>query len=147
MFDLQTLTDHVEISALVSEFTDAGMMRDYDRWASLFTVDAHWQIAPGALEFTGREAIRAGMERLQGNWEFFVQQVHPGWISIDGDTATGRAYTEELGRFTDGTSHANYAIYHDTFRRTPDGWKFTERVYEFRYRDDSTLPGTAAPRP
>ena len=94
-----------------------------------------------------REAIRAGMERLQGNWEFFVQQVHPGWISIDGDTATGRAYTEELGRFTDGTSHANYAIYHDTFRRTPDGWKFTERVYEFRYRDDSTLPGTGAPRP
>ena len=38
---------------------------------------------------------------------------------------------------------ANYAIYHDRYRRTPDGWKFSERVYEVRYLDHSPLRGSA----
>ena len=38
---------------------------------------------------------------------------------------------------------ANYAIYHDRYRRTPDGWKFSERVYEVRYLDHSPLAGRA----
>ena len=42
-----------------------------------------------------------------------------------------------------GHSEVNYAIYHDRYRHTPDGWKFTERVYEVRYLDTSPLAGTA----
>ena len=38
---------------------------------------------------------------------------------------------------------ANYAIYHDRYRRTPDGWKFSERVYEVRYHDTTPLAGSA----
>ncbi|MDR0344773.1 MAG: nuclear transport factor 2 family protein [Nocardiopsaceae bacterium] len=37
----------------------------------------------------------------------------------------------------------NYAIYHDRYRRTGDGWKFTERFYEVRYLDHSPLAGSA----
>jgi hypothetical protein len=39
MSDVQTIADRVEIEALRGEFTDAAMMRDYDRLASLFTPD------------------------------------------------------------------------------------------------------------
>jgi ketosteroid isomerase-like protein len=39
MSDLQAIVDRVEIEALRGEFTDAVMMRDYDRLASLFTED------------------------------------------------------------------------------------------------------------
>jgi len=37
MSDLQAVVDRFEIEALRGEFTDAVMMRDYDRVASLFT--------------------------------------------------------------------------------------------------------------
>jgi hypothetical protein len=37
MSDFQAIADRVEIEALRAEFTDAVMMRDYDRVASLFT--------------------------------------------------------------------------------------------------------------
>jgi hypothetical protein len=77
-------------------------MRDYDRFASLFT--------------------------------------------LDGDTATGRCYVTEFGRFGDGSSHANHAIYHDSYRRTAEGWKFHERVYEVRYFDTRPLTGTVPDR-
>ncbi len=49
-------------------------------------------------------------------------------------------------RFSDGRSELNYAIYHDRYRRTGEGWKFTERVYEVRYLDHSPLAGSAPRR-
>jgi uncharacterized protein (TIGR02246 family) len=146
MSDLQTFVDRVEIEALRGEFTDAGMTRDYDRFASLFTEDGAWRMPHIGVEFVTREEIRAAVERLRGLWEFFVQTVHPGTIRIEGDTAAGRAYVAEFGRMRDGRSHANHALYHDRYRRTSDGWKFAERVYEVRYLDTTPLTGSAPTR-
>ncbi|MGW1895084.1 nuclear transport factor 2 family protein [Streptomyces sp. NPDC002004] len=145
MTDMQAIADRVEIEALRGEFTDAGMMHDYDRFASLFAHDGAWRIPQIPAEFVGRPQIRAAIERLQDHWDYFVQTVHPGLIRIDGDTAVGRAYIAEFGRMRNGSSHLNYALYHDRYRRTPDGWKFVERLYEVRYLDTSPLAG-AAPR-
>ena len=143
MSDLQAIADRVEIEALRAEFTDASMMHDWDRFASLFTSDGAWRMPHIKEELVTREEIRAGVERLRGTWEFFVQTVHPGTIQLDGDTAVGRAYVAEFGRFRDGSSNLNYSLYHDRYRRTPDGWRFAERRYEVRYVDGSPLPGTA----
>ena len=143
MSDLRAIADRVEIEALRGEFTDAGMMHDYDRFASLFTSDGAWRMPHIGVEFVGPEEIRAGVERGQGLWEYFVQTVHPGMIRVEGDTAVGRAYVAEFGRLRDGGSHLNYALYHDRYRRTPDGWRFAERVYEVRYLDTTPLAGTA----
>ena len=146
MIDLQAIADHVEIEALRGEFTDAAMMRDRARLASLFTPDGVLRMPNIPVELAGQEEIRAGGERLQDQWEFFVQNTHPGTIQLDGDTATGRAYMQELARTRDGRQGLNYAIYHDRYQRTPAGWKFAERVYEVRYLDTSPLAGSA-PRP
>jgi len=39
MTDLQAIADRIEIEALRAELADAGLMRDYDRLASMFTHD------------------------------------------------------------------------------------------------------------
>ncbi|HEY9391221.1 MAG TPA: nuclear transport factor 2 family protein [Mycobacteriales bacterium] len=141
--DIQAIADRVEIEALRGEFTDAGMMRDRDRFVSLFTQDGVWRIPDANVEFVGREEIRAGIERLQGFWDYFVQTVHPGMIKLEDDTAVGRSYVSEFGRMRDGSSHLNYSIYHDRYQRTPEGWRFAERVYEVMYLDTTPLPGSA----
>ncbi|HEX6470206.1 MAG TPA: nuclear transport factor 2 family protein [Streptosporangiaceae bacterium] len=143
MSDIQAISDRVEIEALRGEFTDAVMMRDRVRLASLFTPDGALRMPNIPVELVGREQIRAGGERLQAQWEFFVQTTHPGTIVLDGDTASGRAYIQELARLRDGRQGSNYAIYHDRYQRTADGWKFAERVYEVRYLDMSPLAGSA----
>jgi hypothetical protein len=107
MSDLQAIADRFEIEALRGEYTDAVMMRDYDRVASLLTQDGAWRIPYINAEFVSREEIRAGIERLQGS------------------------------------SQLNYSVYHDRYQRTPDGWKFAERVYEVRYLDTTPLAGSA----
>jgi ketosteroid isomerase-like protein len=143
MSDLHAVADRFEIEALRGEFTDAIMMRDYDRFAALFTQDGAWRIPYIGAELVGRGEIRAGIERMQGLWDYFVQIAHPGTIRLEGDSAVGRAYISELGHKHDGTSELNYSLYHDRYRRTPDGWKFTERVYEIRYLDKTRLAGSA----
>jgi hypothetical protein len=81
-------------------------------------------------------------ERVPALVDYLVQTTHPGTIQLDGETASGRAYMQELIRFRDGRSELNYAIYHDRYQRTGDGWKFTERVYEIRYLDTTPLAGS-----
>jgi ketosteroid isomerase-like protein len=142
MSNLQAVADRFEIEALRGEFTDAGMMRDYDRLASLFTPDGMWRMPHIDVEFVTREEIRAGVERLRDLWEFAVQNVHPGTVRLEGDTAVGRSYIAEIGRLLDGRSHLNYAVYHDRYQRTPDGWKYSERVYEVIYLDTTPLAGS-----
>jgi ketosteroid isomerase-like protein len=141
--DLQAIADRVEIEALRGEFTDAVMMRDYDRVASLFTADGALRMPNIPAELAGREEIRAWGERVPALVDYLVQTTHPGTIQLDGDTASGRAYLQELVHARDGRSELNYAIYHDRYQRADDGWKFTERVYEVRYRDTTPLAGLA----
>lgn len=142
MFDVQETADRMAIDTLRAEFTDAAMMRDYDRLAGLFTPDGVWRIPEGGIEVTGREAILRWCQGVPDRLEFLVQTTHPGVVRLAGDTATGRAYLHEVIRQKDGASHQNFALYHDRYRRTPDGWRFTERVYEIRYLDTSALPGS-----
>jgi ketosteroid isomerase-like protein len=145
MGDFQAIADRVEIEALRGEFTDAVMMRDYDRVASLFTPDGVWRMPDIPAEFEGQEQIRAWGDRVPDLVDFLVQNTHPGSIQLDGDTASGRAYIQEVGRARDGSQGLNYAIYHDRYQRTGDGWKFTERVYEIRYLDTTALAGSPPP--
>jgi hypothetical protein len=59
MSDLQATADRVKIEAIRGEFTDAVMMCDHDRLASLFTPDGAVRIPLGNIESAGREEIRA----------------------------------------------------------------------------------------
>ena len=145
MSDLDAIADRVQIEALRGDFTDAVMMRDYDRLASLFTEDGTVRMPHIGAEASSREQIRAGIERMQSAWDFFVQNAHPGTIELHGDTARGRTYIAELMHGRPG-SHLNYAVYHDRYERTAEGWRFAERVYEVRYVDNSPLAGAAPGR-
>jgi phenylpyruvate tautomerase PptA (4-oxalocrotonate tautomerase family)/ketosteroid isomerase-like protein len=136
------LRDRIEIEALQAEFTDAAMMNDHDRLATLFVPDGAVRIPDAGIEAAGRDGIQALAQQREAGFEVFVQTTHPGAISVSGDTATGRAYLSELIRIRDGASHLNHAIYHDRYQRTPDGWRFAERTYEIRYLDSTPLPGT-----
>jgi ketosteroid isomerase-like protein len=142
MSDFQAIADRVEIEALRGEYTDAVMMRDYGRVASLFTPDGALRMPNVPVDLVGWEEIRAWGGKVPTFVDYLVQTTHPGVIEMDGDVASGRAYLHELIRLRDGSSHLNYAIYHDRYQRTGDGWKFTERVYEIRYLDTSPLAGS-----
>ena len=73
MTDLQAVADRVEIEALRGELTDAAMMRDYDRLASLFTHDGAVRIPHIGAEAVSREEIRTEISRMQALLDYFLQ--------------------------------------------------------------------------
>jgi hypothetical protein len=117
-------------------------MRDYDRLASLFTTHGALRIPDIPVDLVGQPAIRAWGAQVPEVVDYLVQTAHPGPIRLHGDTASGRVYIEELASARDGRSGRNYAIYHDQYQRTLDGWRFTERAYEIRYLDMTPLEGS-----
>lgn len=60
MSAMQAVADRVEIEALRAELTDAVMMRDFDRDASLFTPRGVMRWTHVDKEVVSREQIRAG---------------------------------------------------------------------------------------
>jgi hypothetical protein len=64
MSDLPTIADRVEIEVLRAEFTDTVVMRRHAPLTSLFAEDGAVQVPHFNSEALGREAIRAGVERL-----------------------------------------------------------------------------------
>ena len=48
--------------------------------------DSVWRIPYIHVQIVCRDEIRAGVERMQGLWDDFVQALHPGTIQLDGDT-------------------------------------------------------------
>ncbi|HEX8862108.1 MAG TPA: hypothetical protein VGC06_23990 [Actinomycetes bacterium] len=73
MSDLQAIADRVEIEALRGEFTDAVMLNDHDRLASLFTHGGAVRIPDANLEAAGRQEIRAMGGRREALADYFVQ--------------------------------------------------------------------------
>src|SRR2546421_5544410 len=108
MSDFQAIADRVEIEALRGEFTDAAMMCDYDRLASLFTPDGALRMPNVPVELVGREQILAWRDRREALLDYFVQTTHPGTIQLDCDTASRRAYLQELIGLRDRSSHPNH---------------------------------------
>src|SRR5215469_6546115 len=83
MSDLQALADRVEIEALRGAYTDAVLMRDYDRVASLFTPDGALRMPNAPAELTSPEEIRAFGQRVPAFVDYLVQTTHPGTIQLD----------------------------------------------------------------
>jgi ketosteroid isomerase-like protein len=87
MSDFQPIADRAEIEALRGEFTDAVMMRDYHRVASLFTPDGVWRMPKIPVDLAGWEEIRAWGERVPASW---ISSCRPPTLARYGLTATPR---------------------------------------------------------
>ena len=99
MSDLQAIADRVEIEALRGEFTDAVMMHDYDRLASLFTPDGAVRIPHVNAEAAARSAaslVRINIAAGAPDTDLSPRAAHA--------TSQARAAVRELRPLTDGTS-------------------------------------------
>ena len=134
--------DELAIRNLVARYSDAVNRRDAAAWGDTWAVDATWKILGMAPQ--GREEIVKLWEQLMGGFPFVVQMPSECLIAVDGDTATGRAYLHEWGKGPDGSGMVTLGVYHDTFRRDPDGWRFTERDFHSMYSGPADMSGTPA---
>jgi ketosteroid isomerase-like protein len=125
---LQELTDREEISSLLYEYCRTLDAMDLDALAEIFTEDCVVEYGPEArLQSHGRAAIRQGLERL---WRWKRTSHHLSNIQIRfprADEANVVSYIIAWHERADGGTATIWGQYHDTFVRTPAGWRLKVR--------------------
>jgi 3-phenylpropionate/cinnamic acid dioxygenase small subunit len=126
--------------AAVAQLADTGTIDDY---VARFTEDAVWEmpanpvVGVAASTRVGHDEIRAGVvERraagLQGPGSNALHVITTIRVVVGpdigpGDTATGHIYWLFYGETASTPTLRSMGQYHDTYRRTPDGWKLASR--------------------
>lgn len=119
--------DQVAIWALNDRYADAVFRRNAADWAKCWAEDARWSLLD--TEVRGRAAIVQLWTQAMSGFAFVAFFTQSGVVTIDGDRATGRAWTHELLEAADGTVTRPTGRYDDQYVRTPDGWRYAERCY------------------
>jgi uncharacterized protein (TIGR02246 family) len=130
--ETRRLVDVAEIGDLivrVARVTDEG---DPGEYAQLLTVDATWQM-PGNDVVVGQENVlasarerrAAGLTGPSAHTRHIVSMLS---VSVEGDRAFARSSWQFFSQTTTSPTLAAMGSYADVFVRTPEGWRFTERV-------------------
>lgn len=135
-----TMSDESALTALSLEYADAVRARDAGRWGATWTADARWVLGPGR-EVNGRDAIVEMWRTSLAKYATVVQVYSAATFDIEGDHASGRCQFHELNVVADGSRHTLVGHYADTYRRTPDGWRFTSRQLTKYYSGPPDLTG------
>lgn len=123
---LDRVESQLALHRLAHDYCVAADQRDAARWARVWTADAVWATGPDQA-FTGVEAIRDAIER---QWDIFPRMQHSTAnhvVTIDGDTATGRADVVVLAQLPDLRWIIGGAIYEDDYRRVGGDWRIARR--------------------
>ena len=126
--ELKTLMDRQEISFLLHEYCRTLDAMDLDTLAEIFTEDCVVEYGPeDRLKSNGRAAIRQGLERL---WRWKRTSHHLSNIQIgfaQANEANALSYVIAWHERSDGSTATVWGQYHDTFVRTPAGWRLKRR--------------------
>jgi uncharacterized protein (TIGR02246 family) len=115
---------------LAGDYPHALDTRDFDAYAALFTEDGELTLQGNTSK--GRAAIKAFVSALPAE----PRVIHPITnlsYRIDGDTATGGAYWQDVGLVNGAPGVLIAGRYEDTLRRVNGEWRIAKRsiVIEF----------------
>jgi 3-phenylpropionate/cinnamic acid dioxygenase small subunit len=130
-YDLQALSDRMEIQDLLYRYCHAVDTKDWDRWKTCFTPDAE-------IDYTSSGGIAGRLPEV-ATWiaevlELFSVTQHfltNTLVTLAGDEATSRSYYYNPQTFAgDGPPRrlVTGGYYDDVLVRTPEGWRIARRV-------------------
>jgi ketosteroid isomerase-like protein len=125
---VQRLADVEELRMLRLRYHDAINETRAGDIAELFTED-------GEVDFgyLGATTGRAKVARFFGNvgnvLDSVTQFLHNHVVEVDGDEGTGSSYLEAK-TVSKGVAYRVAGRYRDSYRRTPDGWRFARMQFE-----------------
>jgi uncharacterized protein (TIGR02246 family) len=127
------IEDQIAIRNLHDTYADAVFRRDPTDWGALWTEDAQWDLMGTKVD--GREAIVTLWNGAMAGFAFVGFFYQTGAIAIDGDSGTGRVYTNEVLHHPDGRIARTVGQYDDHYVRRDGHWLYQRR--DFKILKDS----------
>ena len=129
------IEDRLAIRELMDIYADAVNQRDAELWGSTWAEGSSWKlpVIPGMENVAGKENIVAAWNAGMAMFPFIFMSISVGDIQVNGDTATARAYTTEVGTTLDGTEIRPRGQYDDKLIKVDGEWLFIERIFNSLY--------------
>ena len=129
------IEDRLAIRELMDIYADAVNQRDAELWGSTWADGSSWKlpVIPGMENVSGKENIVTAWNAGMAMFPFIFMSISVGDIQVDGDTATARAYTTEVGTTLDGTEIRPRGQYDDKLIKVDGEWLFIERIFNSLY--------------
>lgn len=129
------IEDRLAIRELMDIYSDAVNQRDTALWASTWAEDSSWKlpVIPGMENVVGKENIVNAWQAGMAMFPFIFMSISVGDIQVNGNTATVRAYTTEVGTTLDGTEISPRGQYDDQLVKIDGQWLFKERIFHSLY--------------
>ncbi|MGL4564799.1 MAG: YybH family protein [Halioglobus sp.] len=137
------LEDEVALRNLMSRYVDAVHRRDAAAWAATWSEDACWNLL--GTDVNGKAHIVALWQQMMGGFEFALMLPSSCLFNIDGDTASGHWYLQEVTRDREGNGSSIISRYLDTYCRHDGQWLYHSRRYSFIYHGTEALGGSYTP--
>jgi uncharacterized protein (TIGR02246 family) len=119
--------DQIGIRALIDTYADAVFRRDAAAWGATWDQDAEWTLF--GMRVRGREAIVAAWEQAMAAFPFAAFFCQLGALTVEGDQAHGRSYTNEILTTADGGVRRVVGGYQDRFIKRDGRWLFAARDF------------------
>jgi 3-phenylpropionate/cinnamic acid dioxygenase small subunit len=134
---IRQFADRTDVLDVVVAYATALDTRDWTALGILFTEDASWEYAGTDRRFVGPteivDFIRAGLDGIDVTQHLNGNHA----VTLRGDEAEHTCYFHaqhvRLGT-PGGDTFLGAGRYRDRLRRTPDGWRFTDRVLTSMWR-------------
>ncbi len=127
---LRELTDRAAIVDAAISYATALDTRDWRKLAALFTNDATWEYIGTGERLVGPDAIVARISTSLARFDA-THHLNSNHVAVvHGDEAQHTCYYQAQhvrSGLPDGDKFLGAGRYDDRLRRTPDGWRFTQR--------------------
>lgn len=143
MLSLEQISDRLELQQLVTDYANAIDARAFERLDRIFTPDAQIDYTAMGGIAGPYPQIKAWLPEALKHFPAYMHLIGNLSFEIAGDTATGQvACINPMVIPKPDGGHDTMFLglwYHDRYRRTPDGWRISERreskCYDFNMPD------------
>lgn len=124
------IAEELAIRKLLETFAIACIRKDTSLWASTWAEEASWKIDALDQPAVGRSNVVAIFERIMPNIAFVSMTSFPADLVVDGDRASGKAYSQELIFPKAGPEKILVGCSHDEYIKRDGRWYFLKRSFE-----------------
>ena len=125
-----SMEDRLEIRELLEAFAAAAIRGDATGLGSTWSEDGVWKLPSMAEPARGREAIVAAFSKVTGYLSFMSMISVPSELVIEGDSARGKAYCQELIFTKTNEQRIVVGCYDDSYVKRDGRWYFQTRTYQ-----------------
>jgi len=132
--DNEMVGERLAIRELLETFMVGCMRADSGIWGSTWAEEASWKIDRLDAPAVGRGNVIAVFEEIIVNIRFVSMNSFPTELAIEGNSASGKAYSQEIIFPKAGGQRILVGCSHDEYIKQNGRWYFLSRHFETLWR-------------